>query len=132
MNSTTSVPISNELLVRLVERYGVRYPLVIESAVEDFLDRTEDDFHSQKSEPDYTWERLKLPAGTLLRTKYRGEWHSAELTNGKFEYDGRRYPSPAKVCNAMRGDTSNNAWKVLELKRPQDIDFELADRLRNR
>ena len=132
MTSMTAVPISNELLVRLVERYGVRYSLVIESAVEDFLDRTEDDFQTKTTEPGYIWERLKLPAGTLLRTKYRGEWRAAELVNGVFEYDGRHYSSPAQVCNAMRGGTSNNAWKVMEIKRPQDIDFELADRFRNK
>ena len=129
------VPLSTDLLVRLVERYEDGFPSVIEHVVEDFLERTEDDFFpSPRNTYDsgYAWDQVFLPVGTELRTRYKGEWKAARLENGKFHYEGKVYDSPAQVCNAMRGNTSNNAWRTLEIKRPQDVNFQLADRLRRR
>lgn len=133
MSTTTYVPLANELLVRLIQRYQQHYEGYIEHAVESFLDRTEDDW--QQHSPfnvgaSYVWDQVTLPEGTQLRTQYKGEWKLATLKNRKFEFDGEAYTSPSKLCNAMRGGTSNNAWILLELKRPQDVSFRLADRFR--
>lgn len=132
---TVYVPLSTDLLVRLVARYDDGFPSVIEHVVEDFLERTEDDFlglQRHARDNGYTWGQVFLPVGTELRTRYKGEWRTARLENGKFQYEGKVYDSPAQVCNAMRGNTSNNAWLTLEVKRPQDVNFQLADRLRRR
>ena len=43
----------------------------------------------------------------------------------------KAFESMSQLARAMRGDTSNNAWKVLEVKRPGDASWKLADFLRN-
>lgn len=131
--SATYVPLPNSLLVRLIQRYQHHYDGYVEHAVESFLDRTEDDWqrHSPlKAGADYVWDQVVLPNGTELRTQYKGEWKVGVLRNQRFEFDGQLYSSPSKLCNAMRGDTSNNAWNMLEVKRPQDLTFRLADGFR--
>jgi hypothetical protein len=52
------------------------------------------------------------------------------LKKGKFYFKNKPYKSPAKVCNAMRGNTSTNAWHMLQIKRPQDIGFTRAEKFR--
>lgn len=133
MPNLTYVALRNDLLARLVQRYQQHYDGYIEHAVESFLDRTEDDWNSyepSKRGTGYVWDQLALPEGTELRTQYKGDWKVAILKNHRFEYDGHSYRSPSKVCNAMRGDTSNNAWVMLEIKRPQDVAFRLANSFR--
>jgi hypothetical protein len=41
------------------------------------------------------------------------------------------YPSFGSLANAMRGNTSNNAWKALDQKRPTDAQWQPAYLLRN-
>lgn len=129
MTGTTYIPLPNELLVRLVERYQDRYAGVIEHIVEDFLERTEEEA-DLSAKNGMIWNQLRLPHGTELRTKYYGEWQVARIEDGKIVYNGKTYDSPSRACSAMRGRTSNNAWKLLEIKRPQDLEFRLADRFR--
>ncbi len=134
MSGTTYVPLPNDLLVRLIQRYQHLYDGYVEHAVESFLDRTEDDW--QVHSPfivgaDYVWDQLVLSDGTQLRTQHKGIWKVAELRTQQFEFDGQSYSSPSKLCNAMRGGTSNNAWISLEIKRPQDVLFRLANSFRH-
>lgn len=136
MAGVTYVPLENELLVELIDRYSINYARIIEHAVGDFLTRTEEEFeiglkevHSA-NENGYMWERLYLPEGTRLMTRYYYKDKTAELQSGKFIYDGRYFSSPSKVCNAMRGGTHNNAWRMLWVKRPIDISFRRAETLR--
>lgn len=133
MKNITYVPIRNDLLVRLINRGGEHYDGLIEHAVEDFLDRTEEDYgdgQSFLSSGGFSWDQVFLPEESSLRTRYKGEWRTAKVAKGRFEYAGSTYDSPSKVCNAMRDDTSNNAWITLEVRRPQDVAFRLADRFR--
>ncbi len=135
MSRITYVPLPTELLVRLVDRYKDGYEEIIEHSVESFLDRTEDDWqdHSSfKAGADYVWDQLVMAEGTQLRTHHRGSWSVAELKNQRFEFDGESFSSPSKLCNAMRGDTSNNAWITLEIKRPQDVAFRMANSFRRK
>ena len=136
MNNITYVALPNDLLVRLVKRYGMSYDGIIEYAVEDFLDRTADEFMEtgtlawSDDHKGYTWDRLFLPEGTQLRTTHHGQHKIAEVRNGQIVYDDKVYRSPGKACNAMRGDTSNNAWLTLEIKRPQDAGYRIANHFR--
>jgi len=132
MTDSVCVPISNELLNHLVARYPDGFTQLIEDVVQDFLERTSDDWTTLTDErhEGYVWDQIFLPAGTELRTKHHGEWQLAKLEKGKFLYNGKPFSSPAKVCNAMRGDTSNTAWITLEIKRPKEVSFRLADRFR--
>ena len=133
MKNTTYVPLKNDLLMKLIARYKENYSVAIDDVIEDFLDRTADDYEFEPGarEGGYIWDQLELPAGTQLRTRYYDEWQIATLKRGKFYFNNKPYKSPAKVCNAMRGNTSTNAWHMLQVKRPQDIDFSRAEKFRS-
>jgi hypothetical protein len=40
MKNTTYVPLKNDLLMKLIERYKEDYPVAIDDVIEDFLERT--------------------------------------------------------------------------------------------
>lgn len=132
MKNTTYVPLKNDLLMKLIDRYKENYPIAIDDVIEDFLERTADEHDAQTGfrEGGYVWDQLELPAGTQLRTRYLDEWQMATLENGKFYFRNKAYKSPAKVCNAMRGDKTTNAWMMLQIKRPKDIEFKKAEKFR--
>ena len=44
----------------------------------------------------------------------------AQVLDGKVVWEGKEFESVAQACNAMRGDTSNNAWLVMEVKLPRE------------
>ena len=133
MKDTTYVPLKNDLLMRLIERYKENYPLAIDDVIEDFLERTAADQEAAEDarKGAYIWDQIELPAGTQLRTRYFDEWQVATLKNGKFYYKNKPFKSPAKVCNAMRGDKISNAWMMLQIKRPQDVTFRKAEKFRS-
>ena len=132
MKNTTYVPLKNDLLMKLIDRYKENYPIAIDDVIEDFLERTAGEYDAQTGfrEGGYIWDQLELPSGTQLRTRYLDEWQLATLKNGKFYFRNKAYKSPAKVCNAMRGDKTTNAWMMLQIKRPQDIEFKKAEKFR--
>ncbi len=128
----TYVPLPNELLVRLTNRYQTEYAGVIEHAIDSFLDRTEEDWQLCKpSDKGMSWDQLFLPENTKLRTTYKKIVLTAEIIDGKVLFNDNYYDSPSKACHVMRGSKRNNAWVNLEIKRPQDITFRLADRFRS-
>lgn len=99
--------------------------------MQDFLDRTAEDFEARTPiKQGVHWDSVFLPDGTQVRTKYYGEYQVAEIIDGKIVWKGKPFPSLSQLASAMRGDTSNNAWMVLELKRPIDSSWSPADRLR--
>jgi len=132
MKHTTYVPLKNDLLMKLIDRYKENYPVAIDDVIEDFLERTAGEYEKIAGFRDggYVWDQLELPPGTQLRTRYFDQWQTATLRNGKFYYKNKPYKSPARVCNAMRGNKSTNAWMMLQVKRPQDIDFRKAEKFR--
>jgi hypothetical protein len=131
LDSFVAIPVPNELYAQLASRYPAGVASVVEQVVQDFLDRTAEDFGTPRSmKQGVQWESLFIPEGTQIRTKYYGSYQLAEVAEGKVVWDGETYPSMSRLASAMRGDTSNNAWKVLEIKRPNDSDWQLADRLR--
>lgn len=69
---------------------------------------------------------LELPHGTEIRTSHLGEWKVARVSDGEIVWNGKGFHSPSQACNSMRGDSSNNAWLTLEVKRPQDTKFRSA------
>ncbi len=133
MKDTTYVPLKNDLLLKLIDRYKENYPVAIDDVIEDFLERTAPDQVERAGfrEGGYIWDQIELPPGTELRTRYFNEWQIATLRDGKFYFNDLAYDSPAKVCNAMRGNKSTNAWMMLEIKRPQDIGFRKAEKYRS-
>lgn len=133
MTNTTYVPLKNDLLLKLIDRYKENYPAAIDDVIEDFLERTAQ-AHGEKSgfrDGGYVWDQLHLPAGSLLRTRYFDQWQVASLEDGVFVYNDKSYKSPAKLCNAMRGNKSTNAWFLLQIKRPQDLEYRKAEKFRS-
>jgi hypothetical protein len=130
LDSFVAVPLPHDLYAQLAKRYPAGVSSVLEHVVQDFLDRTAEDFAAKYARPGVQWDALFLPDGTQIRTKYFGKYPIAEIADGQIMWDGERYPSMSQLARAMRGDTSNNAWVTLEVKRPTDADWIRADRLR--
>lgn len=129
------VPLDADLYQRLIDLHNGRdnVAAIVEHQLEFYLERMEEESgtsYESNSELGVLFGKVLLPHGTLLRTKHHGDWKQAEIQNGEILWDGNTYESVAKACNAMRGDTSNNAWLVLEVKRPKDSSFRQAERLR--
>lgn len=80
------------------------------------------------------WKQIYLPCGTKLRTSHRGRDIFATVTSGKVHVPsiGRAFDSPNEACSAMRGDTSNNAWKEFWICAPDGREYHHAMALRDR
>jgi hypothetical protein len=131
LDSFVAVPLPVELYAELAHRYPSSVSSVIEDLARDFLDRTADDFEAAPlSHNGIYWESLFLPSGTEVRTKYFNEYKEALIKGKDIVWEGNTYSSMSQLARTMRGNTSNNAWKVLEIKRPSDIRWRNADFLR--
>ena len=131
LDSFVAVPLSNGIYAEFARRFPGGVSSVLENVAQDFLDRTAEDFEARepKAQGIY-WEALFLPQGTQMRTKHYGEYKLAGIVGAEIVWEGEVYPSMSQLARAMRGDTSNNAWKVLEIKRPTDAKWQPADFLR--
>jgi len=131
LDSFVAIPVPHDLFMRLAARWPGGISTGVEDVLYDFLERTEQDFQARHGErKGLQWESIHLPHGTELRTKYFGDVHIATIDDGRIVWEDEEYPSISKLASAMRGDTSNNAWKVVEVKRPNDANWTLAERLR--
>lgn len=130
LDSFVSVPIPTALYASLVARYPDRVSTVIENVVTDFLERNEVELVLPAEPEGIRWEALFLPSGTQIRTKYYGEYKVAHIDKDSILWDGSSYSSIAQLANAMRGNKQNNAWMVLEIKRPSDKGWSPAQALR--
>lgn len=143
LHNIAFIPVSAELYAELDEwarRDGNGGPGAVASIADhqlwDFLERVNQDHPPANKGRSVYWKDpgsgkvAELPDGTELRTQYFGEWRVAIVTDGSIEWSGASFLSPSKACNAMRGDTSNNAWKEFEVKRPTDTGYRAANRLR--
>lgn len=130
-DSFVALPITVDLYAEFSRRYPGSVSSLIEQVAWDFLDRTADDFDAApRGSKGIHWEALFLPEDTEVRTKYFNEYKVATIRDSEIVWDGETYPSMSQLAKAMRGDTSNNAWKVLEIKRPSDAKWQAADFLR--
>jgi hypothetical protein len=133
LDDFVAVPISAELYMAIAERHPGSVSSIIEHVVEDFLDRTKDDDLSPvKSSNGINWSSVFLSTGTQLRVKYRNEYKYAEIVDDQIVYDGEVVPSVSKMASMMCNDTTVNAWITVEVKRPSDKAWTLADVIRRR
>ena len=131
LDAFVSVPVSNELYAEFARRFPGRVSSVLERVAQDYLDDTAEDFAAREPRTQgIYWEALFLPEGTQIRTKHYSELKVAEIAGGEIMWEEKSYLSMSQLARAMRGDTSNNAWKVLEIKRPSDGKWQPADFLR--
>jgi hypothetical protein len=129
LDSFVAVPMSQDLFMRLASRFPAGAASIVEQVIEDFLERTKDDYAPSDQNP-FIWDQLRLPSGTKVRTKHYGDYQIAEVQDGKVYWDGEEFKSMSQLARSMRGNTSNNAWVVLEIQYPGQTDWTLADRLR--
>lgn len=131
LDAFVAVPLPIELYAEFTRRYPGGVSSVIEQVAWDFLDRTAEDFEAvPRGSNGVHWESLFLPEGTEVRTKHFNEYKVAIIQGQEIVWDGKIYPSMSQLARTMRGNTSNNAWKVLEVKRPSDAKWQSADFLR--
>lgn len=130
LDSFVSVPLPVDLYAELARRFPGGVSSVLEHVAQDFLERTAQDHPTYSRTQGVHWETLLLPNGTEVRTKYFGEYKIAVIKDESIVWEGVSYASMSRLARAMRGGTSNNAWKVLEVKRPNDSRWQLADVLR--
>ncbi|TAH11237.1 MAG: hypothetical protein EAZ11_10005 [Curvibacter sp.] len=115
-----SIPLPTALVKALLERSPKGVSSLIETVVYDFLDRTGVEASAPAKPEGLYWESLFLPNGTEVRTRYFGEYKTAQVIGENIVWEGKIYPSFARLTNALRGGTINNAWKELQIKRPSD------------
>jgi hypothetical protein len=131
LDAFVAIPISTEIYSQLLQRYPGRMTSLVEDVVLDFLDRTKSESTTGRTSEGLQWDAVFLPAGTEIRTKYRGEYKIGIVREeGSIVRNGTAYSSPSKFASAMRGGTSNNAWMILSVKRPTDTAWMLANTLR--
>ena len=78
MKNTTYVPLKNDLLLRLIERYKENYPLAIDDVIEEFLERTDEDHElaSGARAGGYIWNSWNCPRARSCEpaTSTNGRW----------------------------------------------------------
>jgi hypothetical protein len=129
LDSFIAIPLPSPLVRALLAR-SPNVSDLLANIASDFLARTETDQFIDSTTAGIYWESLFLPAGTQIRTKYFGEFKVASIEEDSIVWNGARYPSFAKLVNEMRGGTTNNAWKELQIKRPSDSSWVPALSLR--
>jgi hypothetical protein len=122
--STISVPIPTSQFLELTdflrEQGSDRDP--VEGKQEDLLPEI---FTKNKG---YTWKEVFLAHGTSLRMKYRGEYHYAKVDGDHVIYNEIAV-SPGQFANRVTS-SSRNAWRDLEVRRPEDDEWLAANHLR--
>jgi len=152
LDKTVMIPIStklyNEVVLRSRGRMDVSH--LAENQIEFFLEDTIGDAsiwgeeHAEQHWDDkaseqwatfgdpsksYAWQTLRLPNGTKLKMKYQGADHHAEIRHQKLVFDGEKM-SPSVFASRVANNTARNAWRDIQVMRPDDSDWELADVMR--
>jgi len=132
-NDFVVVPISSQTYQAIAERYPTAVSTLIEDVINDFLERTSGttSIAKENGPEGMLWSTTFLPKGTQLRTKYLGKYLNAIVSNGSALYEDQEFSSISKLANKMRGNTSVNAWLCIEVKRPTDIKWISANKLRS-
>ena len=132
LNDFVAVPIPADLYQDVADRYAARVSSLIEDVIRDFLERTDSDTgYSRKSRMNgVRWNNVFLPEKTRLRTKYQNEYKYAEIKGDKIIFDSKEISSISRLARRMRGNTSVNAWLHIEVMRPGDREWHLANVLR--
>ncbi len=131
------VPISSFLgLVDFLKEQGSKRDPVqtVETAIEYWIDNAswkQEDLMPEIFTKDrgYRWKRVFLPHGTRIRMRYKGKYYYAQVQEDEIIYEGRAI-SPSELANNVT-NSSRNAWRDLEIRRPEDDEWYSADDLRS-
>ena len=78
----------------------------------------------------YRWKNVFMPHGTRLRIKYKGNYYYAVVERDQLIHE-KCSISPAKFANEVT-HSQRNAWRDLEIRRPEDNEWVIADVLRKK
>lgn len=146
------VPIKSELIGELYLRRGPQQDISgwIESILEDYLERTQDEdgwseeYYSYVSgkkwdrtkldefgDPNkgYNWTPIFIPNGSEISMEYKRQKHTAVVKHEKIHYKDKIY-TPSELARAIANHTSRNAWRDLFIRKPGETKWLLADQLR--
>ena len=125
------VPLPSDLHKALADRFPDSVSTVLENITWDFLERTEGDFLAPSADGIY-WGSFFMPNGTLLRIKKSRslDYEQAEIINEKIIWKEKEIASSSQFARKAKGNTSVNAWITIEVKRPQDRVWKLANEFR--
>jgi hypothetical protein len=133
--SFIAVPVNTSTFLDLASflksERDVRGPTeIVEVAIRYWLDNAswKPEFIDKKRRG-YRWKSLFLPDGTKVRMRYRSQYFYAEIVGDDFIWKGTA-SSPSQFANGVTS-TSRNAWKDIEVMRPDDSEWYLADGLRD-
>ena len=129
LDSFVCVPLPIKLYEELVKKYPDSVSTLICNLTENFLEDTKDGFIEESG---IYWDALYLPNGTELRVKKSriNDYGVAEIANEKIIYEGITVESISKFASKVRDNTSVNAWVTVEIKRPSDRSWQLANNFR--
>ncbi len=82
----------------------------------------------RQADKGYHWKNIFMPNGTSLRMKYRGETYYAAVQGDQVIFGGK-VVSPSEFTRLVT-ETSRNAWRDIYIKRPNDLEWIFADKLR--
>jgi len=135
MKSTVSLQVNTDTLLRLISQLKLRGgTLDIAEAITSAIDLwlREQSKLSAGSDPasvrGYQWKTLFLPDGTELRSWSYGEHNYARVIGDEIIHKGKAV-SPNQFAQSF-ARSFRNAWTDLYIRRPEDKQFQLADRLR--
>ena len=136
--STVNIPIPTESFLGLVdflrEQGSTRDPVKavdvaiyywIQNAYSKPEDLMPEIFTEERG---YFWKNIFLPHGTRIRMKYKGRYYYAQVKHDEILYEDRSI-SPSEFANTVT-NSSRNAWRDLEIRRPGDDEWHLANDLR--
>lgn len=79
---------------------------------------------------DWVTKGVRLPQGTEVRAKYKGEIHVAEVKDGALMLDGKRYDSPSSAAMSITKHPVNG-WTFWEVKLPGHGEWRSMKSLRD-
>ncbi len=134
--STIAVPVQTETFLALYEFLkgeGVDLDPVeaVERAINYWIDNASwkpELAERKRTSAAFRWKDVSLPDGTEVRMRYQGEYHYARIEGDAFVV-GEERSSPSQFAQTVT-NTSRNAWRDLEVKRPHDLAWVPAAKLR--
>ena len=136
METQISVPVYTEQFIELFQflrsKGDRRDPVMVIADAIDYWMQNADwkpELLRQSTGRGYQWKSIFLPDGTEVRMQYKGQYYYASVEDDQLMYQGDS-TTPGRLANTIAG-SSRNAWHDLWVKRPTDVEWHLADALRN-
>ena len=136
METQISVPVSTKQFLELAHflrsKGDQRDPVLAVADAIDYWMQNADwkpELLCQSTGHGFQWKEIFLPDGTEVRMQYKGQYYYASVEDDQLMYQGNS-TTPSRLSNTI-ARSSRNAWRDLWVKRPTDVEWYLANDLRN-